>query len=162
MLSVATLIAASMVSGQAEGPKPEDVDAAMKYLVGRWDIDGDDDGESFTATFVVRRAPAKNCMTLTFKSDTENATGISGRDPSKDELVETLYLVDGTRIENRYSHFSEKVWEGSSIVQYPSGETDRPTIRLEKTDGGYIFTQKSDRRTLVLKCRRVRAQKSRE
>jgi hypothetical protein len=162
MLSVATLIAASMVSRQAEGPTPEDVDAAMQYLVGSWDVEGDKDGNKLTATFTVRWAPARKCLRLTFKGDSENATGISGPDPSTNELVEILYLADGTRIENRYSHFAEKVWEGTAIVQQPSGETDRPKIQLEKTADGYVFTQKSENMDVVLKCRRVKTQKSRE
>jgi hypothetical protein len=134
----------------------------MQYLVGKWDVEGDKDGNKLTATFTVRWASAKNCLKLTFKDDSENAAGLSGPDPSTNELVEILYLADGTRIENRYSHFAEKVWEGSSIVQQPSGETDRPKIRLEKTDDGYVFTQKSENMNLVLRCRRVKMQKSRE
>jgi hypothetical protein len=162
MLSTAFLLAVSMVVGQAEGDMPENVRAAMRYLARTWHVEGNDNGKAFTATFTARWAPAKNCLTATFKSDTENATGISGRDPSTNDLVETLYLADGTRIENRYSHFSERVWEGTAIVQYPSGKIEKPSIRLEKDADGYTFTSKSQERLLVLKCTPIEKQKPQE
>ena len=158
MLSTAFLLAASMVVGQAEDDAADDVRAAMRYLAGTWAVEGNDNGNYFAATFTARWAPAKNCLTVTFKSATENATGISGRDPSTNDLVETLYLADDTRIENRYSHISETVWEGTAIVQDRSGKTDKPAIRLEKNTDGYTFTSKSQDRVLVLKCSPVKKQ----
>ena len=158
MFSTAFLLAASMVVGQADDDAADNVRAAMRYLVGTWAVEGNDNGNSFTATFTARWAPAKNCLTVTFKSDTENATGISGRDPATNDLVETLYLADDTRIENRYSYISEKVWEGTAIVQDRSGKTDKPAIRLEKNEAGYTFTSKSQDRVLILKCSAVKKQ----
>lgn len=156
--SAVLLLAASMAADQVGASPREKVQAAMEYLVGDWEVEGTDADKPLKAKGSVRWASAKNCLIGTFKGDTENATGISGRDPSTNDFVETLYLADGTRIENRYSHFSEKVWEGTSIAQLPSGEVDKAPIRLEKNTEGFTFIKKGVKRTLILKNRRVNKQ----
>ena len=163
MLSTALLLAASMVVGQAEPKMPEDVQAAMQYLVGEWTVEGNINGESFTLSMSYCWAPGKHCLILTATNDSENAlrnsgTGIIGRDPSTNELVETTYLHSGVRLEHRFSHISVAVWEGTGSVQNPSGTTTNSTLRLEKATDEYSLTSKAEGWTLFMRGRRVKEQ----
>ena len=161
MFSTAFLLAASMVVGQAEPKVPEDFQAAMQYLVGEWIVEGNINGEGFTLTMTYSWAPGKHCLILTATNDNENAlrnsgTGIIGRDPSTNELVETAYLHSGVRLEHRFSRISGAAWEGTGSVQNPSGSTTNSTLRLEKATAEYSLTSKAEGWTLFMKGRRVK------
>jgi hypothetical protein len=161
MLTTSLVLAVSMVVGQAEPTMPEDFQAAMQYLVGKWAVEGNINDEAFTLTMTYCWAPGKHCLILNATSDGERAlrnsgTGIIGRDPSTNELVETAYLHNGVRLEHRFSHISGAVWEGTGSAQNPSGSTTNSTLRLEKTSDEYSLASKAEGWTLFMRSRRVK------
>lgn len=131
----------------------------MQSVVGDWEFEADTNGESSTGTQINRWAPNKHCLIMTHKGSYGSANGIGGWEPSTNEYVETWYGTDGVKVENRFSHISEKVWEGYSITHKPSGGTAKSAIRFEKTADRGVFTAKSDKETYVQRGTLVKKQK---
>lgn len=155
LTSAVLLLTASLAAEPAEAKIPENVRAAMTFLVGEWQAEGSSNDLTFTSTETVRWAPGGHCVIKTLKGSFYNGTCLGGWDPSTKEYVETWYLTEGVRIENRYSLIGEKVWEGTSILQEPSGKATKYTVRTEKTAEGLVFTAKSDKETYVSRAKRV-------
>ena len=157
LVFVTTLCLPRISVAQSTPQVPKKILDEMQFLVGEWETEGTYQGADFRGTYAATSAPGKHCLIMNSKSSAMTATGVNGWDPTTKDIVETWYRTDGFRIEQRFSHMTESVWEGTVVLQDTSGETQRGTIRLEKgADGNsFIFTGSVDGESLVVRNRRV-------
>ena len=116
-----TVLCASLVAGlsildlagQDGGEIPESIKKEMRFLVGDWNFSATRNGEPVTGNYSARWASGGTCLLMTFRSDSDNSTGVSSWDAATNEIVENWFDPGAGRIELRY-----KVTSPSGVVSF--------------------------------------------
>ena len=139
MLTYAVLLAASTVLAGEPSGVPKDAMGEMKYRVGKWESIGFTDGveQSKPGSEVTKWVPGKYCIQST-TGFVENgiditATGITGWDGDKKQLVEHWYSSDGGYASFRYFLGQKKdSWVGTFVWVYADGRKIEGESVVEK------------------------------
>ena len=120
MFGVVLLVACQPTSlvAQEAMELPDEVRKEMNFLVGDWTFTAKENGKSTSGFYSTRWASGGTCLTMTFRSNTHNSTGLSSWDPVTNEIVENWTGPSTGRLELRYQIKSDSEWEGT-ILTWP-------------------------------------------
>ena len=146
----------SLVIGQEVMELPEEIRKEMAFLVGDWTFEAKEDGKATSGRYSTRWASGRTCLTMTFRSDLHDSTGLSSWDPATGEIVEIWTGPATGRLELRYRVVSDKVWEGTSTLSGLDGQVSQGKIRVEKTgEDSFRYTEKTGDKTWDIENQRV-------
>ena len=135
---------------------PDDVRKQMEFLVGDWSLTAEEDGKATTGFYSARWGSDGTCLTLTFRTDTHNSTGLSSWDPSTNQMVETWTGPATGRLELRFTKKSASVWDGTSTLSGIDGKVSTGKISFEKTSpDSFLYTEKTGDKTWKIENKRI-------
>jgi len=135
-----TVVCASLVAslsildlaGQDGGEIPESIKKEMQFLVGDWNFSATRNGEPVTGNYSARWASGGTCLLMTFRSDSDDSTGVSSWDAATNEIVENWFDPGTGRIELRYKVTSPAELKGTSKRVAMNGEKSEGKLSLTK------------------------------
>ena len=146
----------SALTGQEIMELPDEIRKEMKFLVGDWTFEAKEDGKETTGRYSTRWASGGTCLTMTFRSDRHDSTGLSSWDPASKEIVEIWTGPATGRLELRYRVLSDKVWEGTSTLSGIDGQVSHGKIRVEKTgEDSFRYTETTGDKTWDIENQRI-------
>lgn len=133
---------------------PAEIRKEMAYLVGQWEYEWTEAGETWVGRYTARWAAGGNCLLLSSESDRHNDVAVSSWDPKSGEMVEVWSGKTGTRLELRYTIEKGKDWVGTSTETLADGTQTQGGIRVRKKGpNSFIYTRTvaDSTRTIVMK-----------
>ena len=111
----------------------------MAFLIGQWESEGTMGDKKIKGTYEAQWAPGRHCLVLKASWDLGDseleASGVSGWDPEKKQLVETWFGSGpkGGTLTIWYSIDKEpSAWIGTTLEKFHDGPAVSGTTRLEK------------------------------
>ena len=170
MSSTMLLLAASMVVGQAEeaSPLPEAVAMHLQYAVGTWETESDVEGETAKGTYVVRWAPGRHCVLITFspapgvpEDFPGQMSGILGYDSATKQAIEKNFWSNGSHYTLCYDLSkpirAKGVVEGEVTGVEKDGTKFTQEVRVERKgrESFVYFSKTADGEPIEVVFRRV-------
>ncbi len=158
MFGVVLLVACQPTSLVAQEAMvlPDEVRKEMNFLVGDWTFTAKENGKSTSGFYSTRWASGGTCLTMTFRSDTHNSTGLSSWDPVTNEIVENWTGPSTGRLELRYQIKSDSEWEGTSTLSGIDGKVLKGKIRVEKNGpNSFRYTESTGDKTWDIENKRM-------
>ena len=135
---------------------PESIKKEMQFLEGHWTFITEQNGEPKTGHYTARWASRGTCLLMTFRSDSDNSTGVSSWDAATNEIVENWFDPTAGRLELRYKVTSATEWEGTSKRVTMDGKISNGKLRIIKNGrNSFRYTEKTGGLTWEIDNKRI-------